>query len=372
MRRLVYNVISLFAFFFIAGCTRTLDEEPVPGGHAVMANLNVSVCLSGVSSSAARAFDDYTIAATDDEKMQTLRIIVVRPDGTVEHNRFLDIEKAAEVYEDASFKVVANESKRIYLFANEGLTTIKNGLPEDVVLPRLPDFDFSALEKGDIFPSDDIAGLTIGLSGSSEELAGPLPMSECHKIWMPAEDRSCRLFIARAAVKFSFMITNESGQPLTLSGLTVDKILRKEYYMPKNTRYTVDEDGIREITEYDVPSSGDNNGYYTFKRTYDDAVTLTSGAEKVLEPVYLLESKYLDPAGNTGQDGTRLNYSMSISLAEYGGTQQKNEYFTNLPQLPRNTHVVVHATIRGKGEINWAVDVEPYGEVILDPIFGLD
>ena len=121
-----------------------------------------------------------------------------------------------------------------------------------------------------------------------------------------------------------------------------------------------------------MPSSGDNNGYYTFKRTYDDAVTLTSGAEKVLEPVYLLESKYLDPAGNTGQDGTRLNYSMSISLAEYGGTQQKNEYFTNLPQLPRNTHVVVHATIRGKGEINWAVDVEPYGEVILDPIFGLD
>ena len=193
MRRLVYNVISLFAFFLIAGCTRTLDEEPVRV-DMLSWQISMSAFVCQACPHPLRAFDDYTIAATDDEKMQTLRIIVVRPDGTVEHNRFLDIEKAAEVYEDASFKVVANESKRIYLFANEGLTTIKNGLPEDVVLPRLPDFDFSALEKGDIFPSDDIAGLTIGLSGSSEELAGPLPMSECHKIWMPAEDRSCRSF----------------------------------------------------------------------------------------------------------------------------------------------------------------------------------
>ena len=131
--------------------------------------------------------------------MRTLRIIVVRPNGKVEHNRFLDLKAAVELYQDENFRVTANETKRIYLIANEGLTTVKNGLSEDAVSPRLPDFDFNAITEGSLFPAEDVAALSIGLTGGSEELDGPLPMSECHRVWVPAENSSCNLFITRAA-----------------------------------------------------------------------------------------------------------------------------------------------------------------------------
>lgn len=148
-------------------------------------------------------------------------------------------------------------------------------------------------------------------------------------------------------------------------------MLRQEYYLPKNAQYEIREGNVREITVYDVPSTGDNNGYYTFKRTYGNGVTLMAGEEKNLDPIYLLEGKYSDHTASTGENGVPLNYSMNISLAEVGGEPQKNEYLTNLPQLPRNTHVVVHAIIRGNSEISWTVDVVPYGQAILEPIFGL-
>lgn len=106
-------------------------------------------------------------------------------------------------------------------------------------------------------------------------------MSECHRVWVPAENSSCNLFITRAAVKFSVLITNESGRALTLAGLAIDKMLRQEYYLPKNAQYEIREGNVREITVYDVPSTGDNNGYYTFKRTYGNGVTLMAGEEKI-------------------------------------------------------------------------------------------
>ena len=159
---------------------------------------------------------------------------------------------------------------------------------------------------------------------------------------------------------------------MKLAGLTIDKMAKQEYYLPKNTKYSaVNDKGGREIIEYDVPSNtGENNGYYTFNRTYD--VSLPVNTQVVLDPIYLLESKYTNPAGSVGNDGiTPLNYSMSISFAELGGEKQLSEYLKNLPLLPRNTHVVVNITI-GDSKIDWSVDLEPYGEVVLPPIFGLD
>ncbi|MFQ9504055.1 MAG: hypothetical protein ACLR1G_09085 [Alistipes indistinctus] len=107
--------------------------------------------------------------------MRTLRIIVVRPNGKVEHNRFLDLKAAVELYQDENFRVTANETKRIYLIANEGLTTVKNGLSEDAVSPRLPDFDFNAITEGSLFPAEDVAALTIGLTGDRKNWTARCP-----------------------------------------------------------------------------------------------------------------------------------------------------------------------------------------------------
>ena len=42
----------------------------------------------------------------------------------------------------------------------------------------------------------------------------------------------------------------------------------------------------------------------------------------------------------------------------------------HLASLFRNTHVKVNVTFKDH-QLEWEVDVEPYWEVVLDPIFGL-
>jgi hypothetical protein len=46
----------------------------------------------------------------------------------------------------------------------------------------------------------------------------------------------------------------------------------------------------------------------------------------------------------------------------------------NLASLFRNTHVKVKVNFKNlsEAELEWEVDVEPYWEVVLDPVFGLD
>lgn len=118
-----------------------------------------------------------------------------------------------------------------------------------------------------------------------------------------------------------------------------------------------------------MPSFEDtNNGYYSFSRKFgENGVTLSRDKQTALPPIYLLEGKYTDAAGGTGGNGP-LNYSMRIQV---NGVWLEQAYFPNLSQLPRNTHVKITVTI-GVSDIQWTVEVVPYTEVVLDPVFGLD
>ncbi len=367
-----YIILLCCAALFAAGCSWTCDEEPVLP-MPVTANLDISVAFSG------RAADGYSITPApegdyDDEYMKCLRIIIVRPDGTVEHNRLLSFENNfVKKVGDVDFRVVANEKKKIYLFANEGFTKVKNKEPDNGT-SELKTYDFSTIEAGKPFPAKELAEYKFTLGGATEELAGPLPMSECHSVWVPEqEDYACNLFITRAAVKFSFVFDNQSGEKRTLAGLEINKLLRTEYYLPRNAVYgEPDADGVRDIISFEVPSWEDsNNGYYTFKRYFGENIDLPTDKEIALPPIYLLEGKYADDAGTDGENGRR-NYSTRIQLAELPDMWLEWQYFPNLTRLPRNTHVKVTAVIGKESTIAWTVEILPYTEAVLKPVFGLD
>ena len=106
-----------------------------------------------------------------------------------------------------------------------------------------------------------------------------------------------------------------------------------------------------------MPNTGDNNNYYIFR--YDcPGTVVASGASERLEAIYLLEGKYTDA-------NDARNYSMTATI---DGVLYE-DYFPDLRQLPRNTHVVVCLSIRDY-EVVWDVKVYPYGEVWLNPGFG--
>lgn len=64
---------------------------------------------------------------TEAEKMHTLRVILVRPDGRVEHNVYLDLKNASvsDRYGKIRLKVQGNEEKTIYLLGNEGSASVE-------------------------------------------------------------------------------------------------------------------------------------------------------------------------------------------------------------------------------------------------------
>ncbi len=334
--------LALLPAFF--ACSPAVDCN-VAGDAPGFVNLDISVVLSDVSDALTKADDKD--AANDNEKMQSLRIVIVRPDLTVEANRRINL-KAVLNHEEEYFKVAANERKMIYLFVNEDTEIVSES---DNIRRRVVDYELGNIIVGRPFPKEEIENLTINMDSRTGQLSGPLPMSGMHYVDVPGKDHSCSLFVARAAVKFTFRITNKSSKDIGLNGLAISKMASKEWYMPR-AEYNAD----REIIDYEVPPFDGDNGYYIFRNDFSPSIPL-SGSTFELKPIYLLEGKY-----NKG-------YSLSIML---NGSERRMADFDNLPMLARNTHVVVNITIKEGAKNTWEVDVVPYDEIDLGPVFGLD
>lgn len=366
MRTLWRNILLAAAFFVLAGCNVWSDIEEVNP----LCDLSISVVVSDMPGAPTKAVNinpgDYIGAMHDGEKMQTLRIIIVRPDGTVEHNRFMDfygtIKKAYLEVSDVTFKVVGGERKEVYLIVNEN--AVQEGLSgsDELLINR----NFDIYTPGSKFPvnddvegSDDASEWTISLYENNAQVpSAALPMSERHTFDMPLQDHHEDFWVTRAAVKFTWLFVNETGDTdYDLSKLTISKASRKEYWLPNTTQYDAD----YAITDYVVPNV-ENNDYYVYEQEISGVTIGTannSDKPVTLDPIYLLEGKYTDAAS----DGK--NYSMSVTL---NGTEYSS-YFPDLPQLPRNTHVVVVITLKNH-DVTWTVDVYPYGEYWLYPGFG--
>ena len=161
------------------------------------------------------------------------------------------------------------------------------------------------------------------------------------------------------------------------------------------------------LTDYDIPAidvSGGESGEESsrVKVNFKNSVTVPAkSADSTREPVsvpsesaYLPESRTLKTIG-TEEGGTVGSGTVTSDLKlqeyeltvytketfldepEYGTTQQREverEYSAGLEHLAslfRNTHVKVNVCFKDY-TLDWEVDVEPYWEVELDPVFGLD
>ena len=361
-----------FLFFlslWTAGCGRGDGREETTAKR-LRVDFSVRVGLADLLSPHTRAGEaDYSAAVSDNEKMNTLRVIVVRPDNSVELNRFIDLRTAPKTeyllgtLEEKRDSVQANESKWVYLIANEGTTktVMEDG---EIQNKKLVDYDFAAkVVPGQRFPEEEILDLKIGLNSKTEQLQGPLPMSEYHRIVVGNEDFETTLWITRAAVKFTFNITNESGQPIQFDSLKISKMAYREFFIPRVTARN-----NHEITGFAVPGELENNGgYYLFGlATNELPLTVANGETKTLNPIYLLEGKYNDGTGEGDN-----NYRISLTLHDgFEGGFRLSDFLTNLNQLPRNTHVVVNIRVT-QPEIQWEIVVHPYISVPLEPDFGL-
>lgn len=100
--------LAAFALPFMVACSSREESLPDNVAEAVL-YLNIEP----IGQTRAN-----TTELPDNEKMHSVRVIVLHQDGTVEHNRHFSLE-SAQTQKTILLKVTPNETKKIFLFANE-------------------------------------------------------------------------------------------------------------------------------------------------------------------------------------------------------------------------------------------------------------
>lgn len=398
------NSIFLTFHTAVAGASTRADGEGVPADERINRLLVVIVSEEP--------------ATPEDTEGETGADATNGTKWVVEHNSIVKgISTGLPLTDGHTFKVKAGCKKRIYLIANyEGLKDADGNLDftdeafipeENTTRAKVDDYVFALNEEYKYDP----------------EKYG-IPMTAMYEVEIPDKKNITgdeydlkKLYVVRAATKFSFKFTNLSTQKdITINGFDLKKIIKDRMYlmphvnkkggkywvvdtdrtsteilggngtakdwidwMVKETQKTEDNKDYQWLTDYEVP---ENILHTSFTHNWEDGLPVAkTPSEEPAVTFYLPESKNLktEPEGES-KDLKLQEYELTIHTKEKilndDGTENAqitNEYTAKLPQLTslfRNTHVKVNVTFNDH-QLDWEVDVEPYWEVVLDPIFGL-
>lgn len=374
--------LAAFALPFMVACSSQEESLPEEISEAIL-HLNVEPIGQTRAG---------TATLPDNEKMHSVRVIVLHNDGTVEHNKFYALDDAQE-QRSILLKVTPNEKKKIYLFANEESVSTVEGVAD--VNSTLSAFFHTYVEGMSGF-EDAVNGLYFAPDYSAGK---PIPMSSMYEIDFPEKGNfDGTFYVVRVATKFTVNFKNWRGEEVTVENFTIASHADKNFLMAHvnsypdtqnhetNQKYptwidwlkavsdasNVDSDAATEefgwLTDYELPEQSTATIYTHGKVTVgkptvdiDNPDNSEPGVANVVPVFYLPESKNLK-AGATEQE-----YILTIKIA--GRAEPFVCKLDKLKALFRNTHLVVNITMYNSNEI--VVDVIPYSEVILEPEFGL-
>lgn len=374
--------LAAFALPFMVACSSQEESLPDNVEEAVL-------CLNIEPIGQTRA---STAELPDNEKMHSVRVVVLDKNMTIEHNKYYGLEDAQD-RKFITLKVKPNEKKMIYLFANEESVSAVEGVAD--VNSTLSAFFHTYVEGMSGF-EDAVNGLYFAPDYSAGK---PIPMSSMYEIDFPEKGNFDGVFyVVRVATKFTVNFKNWRGEEVTVENFTIASHADKNFLMAHvnsypdtqnhetNQKYptwidwlkavsdasNVDSDAATEefgwLTDYELPEQSTATIYTHGKVTVgkptvdiDNPDNSEPGVANVVPVFYLPESKNLK-AGATEQE-----YILTIKIA--GRAEPFVCKLDKLKALFRNTHLVVNITMYNSNEI--VVDVIPYSEVILEPEFGL-
>lgn len=340
--------LCLAAGLSLAGCVWEKPEAEAAG----LVNLELNLKLSDRKASRSRA-GGYDESHLENETMHSIRILIVRENGTVEYNDYISLASPA-LQHVRKFKVAGNERKGIYLIVNE------NSLGSDG--NRIVGYDFAAIERGQPLASDDIGLLRISSTDGLLPADQPLPMNAYYEIDMPSTDMRKDLWVLRAAVKVSYTFRNQSSRKVSIADLKFAPAAWEEYYFLHAPAAAAGQEPALEhnidgpdweVAAFAVPTLLGENTMVSPAQT---ALSVNAGASGVLPSFYILESAL--------QDGAAYSTQMRINGQLYGKDIGLDA------SIVRNTHLKVNVIINDK-EVVMKADVIPYTECVLEPEFGI-
>ena len=313
------------------------------------------------------------------EYMYTLRIVILHENGTVEHNMYIDFGEIPQTECYRIFKVTRNETKKIYLIANE--ENASTDLHEQLETLTTGNTTFASIVDNFVFIPD---------------YKNPIPMSSVYDVPVKAENLVEREFyLVRAATKFAFRFTNKRKSKVSIGAIHISDIAGATYLIPHKREplfMSFDDESLYWINwlkrvadesqqspddveladkrgwiqAYDIPSETSHQEVTVNGPLEVPSMTGDQPGKAVFPVFYLPESKKLKAGSATYGE---QEYTLKLDMSENGKELSFTKTFPNLKALFRNTHVLVDITFTEKDEVK--VQVVPYAEVILEPEFGL-
>ena len=313
------------------------------------------------------------------EYMYTLRIVILHENGTVEHNMYIDFGEIPQTECYRIFKVTRNETKKIYLIANE--ENASTDLHEQLETLTTGNTTFASIVDNFVFIPD---------------YKNPIPMSSVYDVPVKAENLVEREFyLVRAATKFAFRFTNKRKSKGSIDAIHISDIAGATYLIPHKREplfMSFDDESLYWINwlkkvadesqqspddveladrrgwiqAYDIPSETSHQEVTVNGPLEVPSMTGDQPGKAVFPVFYLPESKKLKAGSATYGE---QEYTLKLDMSENGKELSFTKTFPNLKALFRNTHVLVDITFTEKDEVK--VQVVPYAEVILEPEFGL-
>ena len=314
------------------------------------------------------------------EYMYTLRIVILHENGTVEHNMYIDFGEIPQTECYRIFKVTRNETKKIYLIANE--ENASTDLHEQLETLTTGNTTFASIVDNFVFIPD---------------YKNPIPMSSVYDVPVKAENLVEREFyLVRAATKFAFRFTNKRKSKVSIDAIHISDIAGATYLIPHKREplfMSFDDESLYWINwlkkvadesqqspddveladkrgwiqAYDIPSETSHQEVTVNGPLEVPSMTGDQPGKAVFPVFYLPESKKLKAGSATYGE---QEYTLKLDMSENGKELSFTKTFPNLEALFRNTHVLVDITFTEKDEVK--VQVVPYAEVILEPEFGLN
>lgn len=313
------------------------------------------------------------------EYMYTLRIVILHENGTVEHNMYIDFGEIPQTECYRIFKVTRNETKKIYLIANE--ENVSTDFHEQLETLTTGNTTFASIVDNFVFIPD---------------YKNPIPMSSVYDVPVKAENLVEREFyLVRAATKFAFRFTNKRKSKVSIDAIHISDIAGATYLIPHKREplfMSFDDESLYWINwlkkvadesqqspddveladkrgwiqAYDIPSETSHQEVTVNGPLEVPSMTGDQPGKAVFPVFYLPESKKLKAGSATYGE---QEYTLKLDMSENGKELSFTKTFPNLKALFRNTHVLVDITFTEKDEVK--VQVVPYAEVILEPEFGL-
>lgn len=291
--------------FLLTGCSADTPDSPA-NGEATEVTLSLNVAVADNGQKLTRATipadsdnpqdGDYQGPANNAEKINTLRVIIVAADGTVEHNRVVNCDQDGNPVNDNLRFLVKTETqdgsgnypkKDIYLFANEraanaaiyeSLRTLISNDPDNLN----PDptqhggMPFDLIRPGHRFQAGLVNGIVYGREAGQPLIAVTADKSDTGVVTIPAKadqyipmsehfqlevspktakpaqapgsggnlsclEQTANLFVTRAATKFTFRAKLgqdfPAGYGMRITSITVSQISDREYLLPQATVY---------------------------------------------------------------------------------------------------------------------------------------